>query len=523
MNKEELAQKTKKELVALAEEAGLAATLKMTKAELIDLVADAAPECPCEPDEDLTHKTKRELVAMAEEAGLSVTRKMSKAELLAMVASARQPAPVAEEPQEAEPAPELEVLVVEAEATCEAAEPATFEPTAEVVVEEVVWPRERVAIFAWESACGLVEGEVANDVAETASALARAGEDVHVFTRGVESGPTRMAGVTYHFCGTPAGADVLESADSFCAAAAAAFWRETAAGGPFLVAHGFEWLTAEAVRACREGGVPRTVMSFHSTEYQRAGGRFGDGISSRIRAVESAAAQSADRVVAASEEVKQQLQWVYMLPPDKLSVIYSGISAPPAPTAADKAAVKAAYGFRAEDPVFLYIGNLSDEMGPDLLLSSVPRILRADRYARFVFVGEGPLRDKLEEQARRGGLAEAVRFAGHLAGEPLQQLLSVAEAVVFPCRSAKPLATVLYAWSAAKPVIVTHTGPAEFVWHDVTGLKVYASEPSLVWGMERLLRDREFGAWLGQNARFAVDDAFTWDAVARKLCEVYHH
>ena len=380
-----------------------------------------------------------------------------------------------------------------------------------------------MAIFAWESACGIVEGEVANDVAEAAAALARAGMDVHVFTRGEVSGPTRTDGVTHHFCGTPAGADVLESADRFCAAATKAYRREEAAGGPFQVVHGYEWLTAEAVRACRQGGAPRTVMTFHSTEYQRAGGRFEDGVSSRIRAVESAAAKSADRIVATSEEVKHQLQWVYMLPPDKLSVIYSGISAPPVPAAADKAVGKAAYGFRAQDPVFLFIGNLSDDMGPDLLLASVPRILKADRYARFVFVGEGPLKHKLEAQVRRDGLTEAVRFTGHLAGKPLQELLAAAEAVVFPCRSAKPLATVLYAWSAAKPVIVTHTGPAEFVWHDVTGLKVYPTEASLVWGMERILRDREFGAWLGQNARFAVDDAFTWDAVARKLCEVYHH
>ena len=442
---------------------------------------------------ELAKKTKKELVALAKEAGLSAGLRMTKAELVALLKNA--------------PAPE----------------PAAAPVAAPAAAEEQAVPRERVAIFAWESAGGPTGSEVANEVAEAASALARAGMDVHVFTRGAGPGPARADGVTYHFCETPDGADELESADLFCAAAAEACRREAAVGGPFQVAHGYEWLTAGAVRACREGEIPRTVMTFHSTEYQRAGGRFEDGLSSRIRAVESAAVQSADRVVATSEEVKQQLQWVYMLSPDKLSVVYCGINAPPVPAAADRASVKAAYGFRAEDPVFLFIGDLTDEMGPDLLLASVPRILKADRYVRFVFVGEGPLRGRLEEQVKRDGLAGAVRFTGHMTGEPLLQLLGAAEAVVFPCRSARPLATVLFAWSAAKPVIVTHAGPAEFVWHDVTGLKVYASEPSLVWGMERLLRDREFGAWLGQNARFAVDDAFTWDAVARKLCEIYHH
>jgi glycosyltransferase involved in cell wall biosynthesis len=429
--------------------------------------------------EELEKRTKRELVEMAREAGLAANPRMRKAELVRLLAAPpRRAAAQTDEPQ---PAP--------AKAAA----------------------RERVAIFAWDSASGLAEGEVANDVAEAAGALGRAGEDVHVFTNGPQAGSTQSYGVTYHYCATPAGGDPLGDAEEFCAEAAEACRRAAGEGGPFQVVHGYEWLTAEAVRACRQDQASRAVMTFHSTEYQRAGGRFENGASSRIRAV------------ATSEEVRQQLQWVYQLPPEKLSVVYCGISAPPVPAAADRAAVKAAYGFRAEDPVFLYVGNLTEAMGPDLLLAGVPHILKTDRYARFVFVGDGALRGALEEQSLRAGLSGVVRFTGHMEGEALLQLLSAAEAVVFPCRTAKPLATVLFAWSAAKPVIVTHTGPAEFVWHDVTGLKVYPNEASLVWGLERILRDREFGAWMGQNGRVAVDDAFTWDAVARKLCDVYHH
>jgi starch synthase len=461
--------------------------------------------------EDLENTTKKELLKMAADAGLDAKSKMRKAELIDLLAGSRRHAAV-------EAAPQSE----EREEPAEAAEPAGREAAARPRSSKK-GARERVAIFAWDSGVGLAEGEVANDVADAADALSRAGEEVHVFTHAGQGGSARANGVTYHFCRTPANGDPLEDAEHFCAEAADACRQVAEEAGPFQVFHGYEWFTAEAVRACRQGKESRAVMTFHSTEYQRAGGRFEDGESSRIRAVESAAAQSADRVVATSEEVRQQLQWAYQLPPEKLALVYCGISAPGKPQGLDKAAVKTSLGFRPEDPLFVYIGNMTEEMGPDLLLDSVPLILKTDRYARFVFVGNGSLRGALEERTRNEGLSEAVRFAGHMEGEPLLRLLYSSDAVVFPCRSAKPLATVLFAWSAARPVIATHTGPSEFIWHDVTGLKVYPNQSSLVWGLERILRDREFGAWMGNNGRVAVDDAFTWDAVARKLCDVYHH
>jgi len=60
---------------------------------------------------------------------------------------------------------------------------------------------------------------------------------------------------------------------------------------------------------------------------------------------------------------------------------------------------------------------------------------------------------------------------------------------------------ILEAWSAGKPVIVTHNGgPAEFVWHNVTGLKTHADDGALAWGICELLRNREHGQWMAVTA-----------------------
>jgi glycosyltransferase involved in cell wall biosynthesis len=265
------------------------------------------------------------------------------------------------------------------------------------------------------------------------------------------------------------------------------------------------------------------VITFHSSEYERAGGRFEGGLSKAIRDAERDATHAADRVVAVSDDLRQQLLWLYELPSEKVVVVHTGIGLHPGEPLPDVAAAKAARGIGPADPVFIFIGDLTPETGPDLLISAVPRIVGASPSVHFVFVGEGPLRAGLLQRASDLGVARNVHFTGRIADDELWQLLSASDAAIFPCRSPRPLGSVLLAWSAGKPVIATHTGPAELVWHDVTGLKVYPHEASLAWGIERLLHDPEFGRWMGRNGRVAVDEAFTWDAVARKLHGVYSH
>jgi glycosyltransferase involved in cell wall biosynthesis len=430
-----------------------------------------------------------------------------------------EPAPSQAEAAAQEPAATVQTQEAAASAQAAPGQPA---PASEpVAVPSAAGTRRRVAIFSSEAPRDGGDSAVAFYVRESAAALQRAGENVHVFTAGTGTAASQIGGVCYHFIGVATSSDAVAAAGEFSESAARAYRQEVSLGGPFHVAHGYGWPTAAALRVCKEAGVPRTVVTFESTEYERVGQRFEGGVSETVRAAERRAAGSAERVVALCEDVRQQLLWLYELPAEKVFVVHGGVSAQPPADAEETAAARAAHGAGPNDPAFIFIGDLSFEMGPDLLLEAIPAVLRSVPSTRFFFVGEGPLRASLEEQASRTGVANNTCFTGHMTGLRLWDLLCACDAAVFPCRSSKPLATVLFVWSAGKPVIVTHTGPAEFVWHDVTGLKVYPHEQSVLWGVGRLLHEGEFARWMGRNARVAVDEAFTWDAVARKLAEVY--
>jgi hypothetical protein len=81
---------------------------------------------------------------------------------------------------------------------------------------------------------------------------------------------------------------------------------------------------------------------------------------------------------------------------------------------------------------------------------------------------------------------------------------------------------VLEAWAAHKPVVVSQVGgPNEYVQHEVTGLKIFPRPDSVAWGLGTLLADSGRAKWMGENGRRAMEDSFTWGAIAPQTMTVY--
>ena len=81
---------------------------------------------------------------------------------------------------------------------------------------------------------------------------------------------------------------------------------------------------------------------------------------------------------------------------------------------------------------------------------------------------------------------------------------------------------VLEAWSAGKPVLASQNGgPAEYVRHEVNGLKIYPSPESVVWGVGRIFSDLDRARWMGGNGRRAVQEHFTWDTITERMLTIY--
>jgi glycosyltransferase involved in cell wall biosynthesis len=132
------------------------------------------------------------------------------------------------------------------------------------------------------------------------------------------------------------------------------------------------------------------------------------------------------------------------------------------------------------------------------------------------------LRWGLEWRSRQLGVSHATRFIGHHNGNDLIDLYKACDAVCMPSRNEPFGISALEGWAAGKPVVASQNGgPREFIWHNVTGLKVYATPESVGWGLGTLFTNFEWARWMGANGRKAAENVFNWDAIARKTEQCY--
>jgi glycosyltransferase involved in cell wall biosynthesis len=126
----------------------------------------------------------------------------------------------------------------------------------------------------------------------------------------------------------------------------------------------------------------------------------------------------------------------------------------------------------AEQPTLVYCGRLDRTKGIPLLLRAFAGVRRTVPAARLRIVGEGPLRQALEDQVRGLDLGAAVTFRGWIAPEKVEEEMADAWAVVMPSLWAEPLGLVaIEAILRGIPVIASAAGgPAETVEPGVSGI-----------------------------------------------------
>ena len=151
-------------------------------------------------------------------------------------------------------------------------------------------------------------------------------------------------------------------------------------------------------------------------------------------------------------------------------------------------------------PTVGIIAALRPEKNHELFLHVAAQIHVALPEARFLIVGDGPERAKLEALARSLGLAEAVRFLG--ARRDVPELLALMDVVTLTSRmEANPLC-LLEAMAAEKPVVAPRVGSiGESVEDGRTGYLAAAGDAqTMAARILELLQDRRRASSMGRAA-----------------------
>lgn len=376
----------------------------------------------------------------------------------------------------------------------------------------------RILMLTWEYPPRVVGG-IAHVVSELSQALAQEGNEVEVITTLEENLPEieETEGVTIHrvapYHGRPLNffawvhqlnLAMLEKGVSLC--------RKRR----FDLVHAHDWLVAYAGKGIKHIFQMPLIASVHATEFGRNHGLHNDE-QRYIGEVEWFLAYEAWRVICNSRYMRDEIESVFNLPPDKISIIPNGIRTAAFQVSAPDPAVRQRFAAPGEKIIF-FIGRLVREKGVQILLEALPLIWDRFPDVRAVIAGRGSYAEELHRLALHLGVDRRVTFTGYIDEETRNQLYAHADIAVFPSLYEPFGLVALEAMAAGTPVVVGDTGGfAETVAHGINGIRAAAgSAAGLAEQICALFDDHELSRRLARRALQDVEEKYSWAFIARQ-------
>ena len=207
----------------------------------------------------------------------------------------------------------------------------------------------------------------------------------------------------------------------------------------------------------------------------------------------------------------------------KTRVIYNGVNSERVTAdEAEVAALRAGLGIPASAPVIGIVASLTAPKDYPTFLRSARIIQDSQPSARFLVVGDGPLRRDLQGMAAQLGLADSVVFAGHqMRVAPFISSFDVA--VLSSCDYEGCSNYLLEAMGLGRPVVATDIGGnRELVRPGETGLLVPPGDPgALGAAVITLLGDRALASRLAEAARARFLAGFSVTTMVRQYEQLY--
>lgn len=266
--------------------------------------------------------------------------------------------------------------------------------------------------------------------------------------------------------------------------------------------------------------VPFVVHTIHGLPF----GPSESAIKNRLYiGLERWAARRCHAIVSVCDSMTEQALAAGVGRPEQFSTVYSGMDVDAflnPPRAREE--VRKELGLGPAEVAFGTVARLFERKGHEDILEVAPAVLKKNPNVRFVFIGSGILREKLEREAEARGVREAIHFVGLVPPSRIPELLGAMDGVIHPSLR-EGLARVLpQSLIVGRPVISYDVDGAKEVTLPETGILL---PPRDLAGLERavlrLAGDPGLREAMGTEGRKRFAERFRWQTMVEELRSLY--
>jgi glycosyltransferase involved in cell wall biosynthesis len=260
-----------------------------------------------------------------------------------------------------------------------------------------------------------------------------------------------------------------------------------------------------SIAACAFLKVPTAVI-FHLMRSRRLFSR------RKLRLYQWAATRR-QQWIAVSNSIREFVRESFGPPPERVLCIYNGIKNVSSESTSSgenivalRQEVRKELGLSETSQIALTVGRLSPQKGYEVLIPAIPHAIKEFPDLRFVWAGDGELRDELLRKLEVYGVRDYVFVLGFRSD--VQRLLKSADLFVFPTNYEGFPFSLLEAMTAGLPIVSSDaSGIPEIIQTHVNGLLFRTGDccdllAQLRWALLNPERMKE----LARNARVRVQD-----------------
>ncbi|MFQ5768974.1 MAG: glycosyltransferase family 4 protein [bacterium] len=301
-----------------------------------------------------------------------------------------------------------------------------------------------------------------------------------------------------------------------------AFWKiyKIIKNGKFTIVHTHSSKPGFLGRiAAKLAGVPVIIHTIH-------GFPFNDFMNPIVKTffviVERFLSKISDKLVTVSHLNLEKAVKLRLAERSKFVNIYSGIDFEKFDVKVNVQTKRRELGILNSEKIVGMVGRFSVQKAPLDFIKAIPEILKARHDVRFVLVGDGELRAKINKLSKKLGIDSKLHILGFR--EDIPELLQVFDVFVLTSLWEGLGRSLTEAMYTGRPVVATNVeGVPELVKNGETGILVRPKDiHSIAQGILTLLSDEPRAKYLGQAAKHRITNSFRADTMIQELENVYH-